>query len=118
MFNIPNVYLSGDDLLLEFDVAGADPNSINIEERNGWLFVDARHERPENVRALWYAPKAYRGSARIPAGYAVDETGATYRNGVVTIRLKNKNPARRIPIHHDATIRQLVTDEATTSAAA
>lgn len=99
-----DAYRQGDDLMVHLDLPGVDPESIDLVVERNVLSVSARRtadrskvdellvsERPQGV---------YRRQVFLGEGLDTDRLNASYRDGVLTLRvpvLESARP-RRVPI--------------------
>jgi HSP20 family protein len=79
-----DVHREGEEFVVLADLPGFEREEISIRAEDGQLVLDATHEirREEFERT-----RRVHGETRLPAGVDVDEASATYRNGVLEIRL-------------------------------
>lgn len=97
-----DIYENASELLLVADVPGACPDTTHVRVDGGQMTLWARTAMSPNSQPLlgdardadWYA------SFMLPEGTDAEQTRASVRNGVLTIRLpKRARPApRRIPV--------------------
>lgn len=86
-----DIYKEGDEYILEFDLPGADPNSIDLKIENGVLTLQAtRHNfRGDSVEVL--SSERFQGKYRrsVHLGSALDSSAvkATYNAGVLKLRI-------------------------------
>lgn len=104
-----NLYRDGDRYVLEADLPGVDPSSIDVSVDNGWLTVQAeRTSSHESKDARWLVRE--RSESRFMRRFGigddvdVDKITAGYRNGVLRVEVPMAEEAkpRKIQVRTDA----------------
>jgi HSP20 family protein len=97
-----NAYRHGDVITVEFDLPGVDASTIDLQIERGELRLQAKRkvDVPNGARFLVRERGDATVSRRLMLGDVldVDHVDATYRNGVLTLR---------IPLHETAKPRQI-----------
>jgi HSP20 family protein len=97
-----DAYRHGDVITVEFDLPGLDPSSIDLQIERGELRLQAKREIavPEGARFLVRERADTTITRRLMLGDVLDveHVDATYRDGVLTLR---------IPLHETAKPRQI-----------
>lgn len=89
---------------LRFDLAGVDPDDVDITVESGTLTVTAPRPTEDNEGVNWLVRERPTGihsrEVRLGDRLDVEQVGAEYRNGVlpVTIPIRAEAQRRRIPI--------------------
>ena len=89
---------SGEDVLIDMELAGVDESSLDIELKEQALRVSGRRNAPsqDEVRSVVRA-EIRRGefsrTFRVPAHLTADAITATYRNGILRIALCGARPS-------------------------
>lgn len=108
----PTVDIStrGDDLLVCVDLPGIKPEDVELETGDNQLLVRGEYrneqERGEKGQGYWYTERSYGSFYRsipLPPGINTDNAQASFKNGVLEVRLPGaartiNPPRRRIPI--------------------
>jgi HSP20 family protein len=103
-----DLYRSGDRFVLEADLPGVDPGSVDIDVDNGTLTIRAERSPRAEESVQWIASERFTGSymRQLSLGDSVDAEGisANYANGVltVTIPVAEKAKPRRIQVESSA----------------
>jgi HSP20 family protein len=92
------------EIVVRLEVPGLEPKDCDIAVEGNTLYVrgEKRHEREVNDARYYLAECAYGYFERalpLPDNVDADRARASYRNGVLTVRLPKIRPARRIPVH-------------------
>jgi len=98
-----DVYRSGDDLCVDFDVPGVDPSSIRVSVENQYLAISASRELPGARIEMIERGRVHGLFERrlvFPGHWQLDELRATVENGVLHLQapLRASNAPRSIPI--------------------
>ncbi len=99
-----DLYRTGDRYVLEADLPGVDPGSVDIDVDNGTLTIRAERSPRAEEAVQWIASERFTGSymRQLSLGESVDAEGisANYANGVltVTIPVAEKAKPRRIQV--------------------
>jgi HSP20 family protein len=108
-----DLYRSTDRYVLEADLPGVDPGSVDIDVDNGTLTIRAERSPRTEESVQWIASERFTGSymRQLALGDGVDASGisANYANGVltVTIPVAEKAKPRRIQVE-SSTDRQVI----------
>jgi HSP20 family protein len=93
---------TGSEVVLTVELPGFEPDEISVECTDDLLTISGEHHETEQRGDVRAARTFFRQIA-VPAGCDVDKTRASYRNGVLTIRLpRAQESVRRIPISSEA----------------
>ena len=94
-----NLYRDGDRYVLEADLPGVDPSSIDVSVDNGWLTVQAeRSSSHESKDARWLVRE--RSESRFMRRFAlgdavdVDQIAAGYEHGVLRVEIPMAEEAK------------------------
>jgi HSP20 family protein len=94
-----DAYRHGDELVLDFDVPGVDPNTIDLTVEQDMVRVTAKRDWLPVANDEFYARERPAGefSRQVMLGKAVDSTKVTAHceNGVLTVRLPIAEAARK-----------------------
>ncbi|MEV6431545.1 Hsp20/alpha crystallin family protein [Nocardia sp. NPDC051463] len=99
-----DLFRAGDHYVLNADLPGVDPGSVDVSVDNGTLTLRAQRSTPSDEGVQWIASERFAGSfmRQLSLGDNVDadKISATYNNGVlsVTIPIAEKAKPRRIEI--------------------
>jgi HSP20 family protein len=99
-----DLYRSGDRYVLEADLPGVDPGSVDINVDNGTLTIRAERSPRAEESVQWIASERFTGSymRQLSLGDGVDAEGisANYANGVLTLNIPvaEKAKPRRIQV--------------------
>jgi HSP20 family protein len=100
-----DAYRLGDEFVVDFDLPGVDPNSIDLTVEKNVLTVHAERRRPEIEGVEMLVGERPQGtfSRQLFLGETLDteHINATYADGVLTLRLPiaEKAKPRRVPIN-------------------
>lgn len=115
-----DAYRVGDVVTVDFELAGVDPASIDLQIERGELRLSARRRRtaPDSARYLVRERVDAEISRRLMLGDVldVDHVDAEYHDGILTLRIPLSQSAkpRRIDIrHHDAPEQAAITVDST-----
>jgi HSP20 family protein len=103
-----DLYRAEDRFVLEADLPGVDPGSVDIDVDNGTLTIRAERSPRVEESVQWIASERFTGSymRQLSLGDGVDASGisANYANGVlkVTIPVAEKAKPRRIQVESGA----------------
>jgi HSP20 family protein len=117
--NVPNTdakrtmpmdaYRDGDQLIVQFDLPGIDPDSLELHVENNVLTVKANRPRPRIEDSQWLVSERLHGTFTcqlyLSDGLNLDKLHASYDHGVLTIRIPvaEEVKARRIEISDSRT---------------
>jgi HSP20 family protein len=99
-----DLFKAGDHYVLNADLPGVDPGSIDVSVDNGTLTLQARRSLPSDEHVQWLASERFAGSymrqLSLSDGIDADNISATYNDGVlsVTLPIAEKAKPRRISI--------------------
>ncbi|MGF6887449.1 HSP20 family protein [Nocardia sp. GAS34] len=99
-----DLFRAGDHYVLNADLPGADPGSIDVSVDHGTLTLQARRSLPGDEHVQWLASERFTGTymRQLSLSDAVDadHITATYSDGVlsVTLPISEKAKPRRISI--------------------
>jgi len=100
-----DAYRQGDEFIVQFDLPGVDPGSIDLTVEKNVLTVHAERRRPEieNIEMLVGERPQGTFSRQLFLGETLDtdRIDASYSDGVLTLRLPiaEKAKPRRVPIN-------------------
>ena len=103
-------YLEDDTSVIRAELPGVDPDKdVEISVAGGILHLRAnREERKEEERPTGYRSEFHYGSRersfRLPEGARESDVKASYKDGILEVRVRVPEPARsptKIPIEHD-----------------
>jgi HSP20 family protein len=103
-----DLYRSGDRYVLEADLPGVDPGSVDIDVDNGTLTIRAERSPRTEEEVQWIASERFTGSymRQLSLGDSVDSEriAANYANGVLTVSIPvaEKAKPRRIQVEASA----------------
>jgi HSP20 family protein len=99
-----DLFKAGDHYVLNADLPGVDPGSIDVSVDNGTLTLRAQRSTPSDEGVQWIASERFAGTfmRQLSLGDNVDadQISATYNNGVLslTIPIAEKAKPRRVEI--------------------
>ena len=99
-----DAYRDGNQLIIQFDIPGVDPDSLEINVANNTLSVRARRPRPHIEDSRWLVSERLHGTftaaLELSDALDLDNIQADYDGGVLTIRIPvaEEAKARRIEI--------------------
>jgi HSP20 family protein len=99
-----DLFRAGDHYVLNADLPGIDPGSVDVSVDNGVLTLRAHRSLPSEDGVQWItserASGTYMRHISLGDGIAADKIAATYENGVlsVTIPLAERAKPRRIEV--------------------
>jgi HSP20 family protein len=86
-----DLYRSGDHFVLQADLPGVDPGSVDISVDGGTLTITAERSARTEESVQWVTSERFTGTFRrqiaLGEGLATDNIAATYDNGVLTVTL-------------------------------
>lgn len=100
-----DLYRSGDHYVLHCDLAGADPDSVDVNVEGGTLTIRAQRSARTEKGVQWLRQERATGTFQrqltLGDGLDLDSINATYTDGVLTITIPVAERAkpRRIAIH-------------------
>ncbi|MCM6776118.1 Hsp20/alpha crystallin family protein [Nocardia sp. CDC159] len=99
-----DLFKAGDHYVLNADLPGVDPGSVEVSVDNGTLTLKAQRSLPSDQNVQWVASERFAGSymrqLSLGEGIDTDHISATYNDGVlsVTLPIAEKAKPRRIEI--------------------
>ena len=92
-----DVFQSGDDIVVQSTIAGADPKDMDISITKDMVTIKGHRAMEENVKSPdYYHRELYWGSFSrsiiLPADIDPDRAKASMKNGILTIRLPRTKP--------------------------
>lgn len=97
-----DAYRDGDQLIVQLDIPGIDPDSLELNVENNVLTVKASRRRPQIEDSQWLVSERLHGTftcqLHLSDGLDLDKIQADYDRGVLTIR---------IPVAEDAKTRRI-----------
>ena len=86
-----DAYRDGDQLTVQFDLPGIDPDAVELNVENNVLTVNASRPRPQIEDSQWLVSERLHGTFRcqlhLSTGLDLDKIQADYDRGVLTIRI-------------------------------
>ncbi|MDZ7930552.1 MAG: Hsp20/alpha crystallin family protein [Rhodococcus sp. (in: high G+C Gram-positive bacteria)] len=110
-----DLYKLDDHYVLNADLPGVDPGSIDVDVDRGTLTLTAHRTAPTSDGVQWLSSERFAGTYRrqlsLGEGVDAEKISASYDNGVltVTIPLAARAKPRKIEIAHDSTQRTIET---------
>jgi HSP20 family protein len=99
-----DLFKAGDHYVLNADLPGVDPGSVDVNVDNGTLTLRARRSLPSDEHVEWVASERFAGTymRQLTLGEGIDtnKISATYNDGVlsVTLPIAEQAKPRRIEI--------------------
>jgi len=99
-----DLFKAGDHYVLNADLPGVDPGSIDVNVDNGTLTLKAERSLPSDEGVQWITSERFGGKfmrqLSLGEGIDTDKIAATYENGVlsVTIPIAERAKPRRIEV--------------------
>ncbi len=99
-----DLFKAGDHYVLNADLPGVDPGTIDVSVENGTLTLRAQRSLPSAEGVQWIASERFAGSymrqLTLGEGVDADNISATYENGVlsVTIPVAERAKPRKIEV--------------------
>ncbi|BCK53142.1 Hsp20/alpha crystallin family protein [Nocardia wallacei] len=99
-----DLFRAGDHYVLNADLPGVDPGSVDVSVDNGTLTLKAQRSLPSDENVQWVASERFAGTymRQLSLGEGIDteHISATYNDGVlsVTLPIAEKAKPRRIEI--------------------
>ncbi|MFF0491306.1 Hsp20/alpha crystallin family protein [Nocardia sp. NPDC003482] len=99
-----DLFKTGDHYVLNADLPGVDPGSVEVSVDNGTLTLKAQRSLPSDQNVQWVASERFAGTymRQLSLGEGIDteNISATYNDGVlsVTLPIAEKAKPRRIEI--------------------
>lgn len=99
-----DLFRAGDHYVLNADLPGVDPGSVDVSVDNGTLTLKAQRSLPSDENVQWVASERFAGTymRQLSLGEGIDteHITATYNDGVlsVTVPIAEKAKPRRIEI--------------------
>lgn len=101
-----DLYRSGDHFVLNADLPGVDPGSVDINVDNGTLTIKAERSEQVGEDVQWIASERFTGTfmRQLALGEGIDDAAinAKYENGVLTVILPVAEKAKPRKIAVDA----------------
>jgi HSP20 family protein len=99
-----DAYRDGDQLVIQFDLPGTGPDSVELNVENNVLRVKARRPRPQIEDSQWLVSERLHGTfsceLHLSDGLDLDKIHASYEQGVLTLSIPvaEESKPRRIEI--------------------
>ncbi len=99
-FSLPvDIYEKDNDVIVEVPVAGVDPEKIEVTVKDNILTIAGKTEKKEEVKRENYYRKEVREgsfsrSVALPVNVKDDQAEASYKRGVLTIKLPKVEEAK------------------------
>lgn len=103
-----DLFRSGDHYVLDVDLPGVDPGSIEVNVEDRTLTIRAERSRRTQDDVQWLAKErpsgTYARQLALGRGLALDAITATYSDGVLslTVPVAEEAKPRRVEVQHDA----------------
>jgi len=99
LYPLVNVFDAGDAFVVKGEVPGLDPKSVEINVEDDTLTLRGERSFTDPARDAAYHRRErgqgrFRRVVRLPGRLASDEAKATYRDGVLTVRIPKAKEAR------------------------
>ena len=99
LYPLVNVFDAGDVFVVKAEVPGVDPNGVEINVEDDTLTLRGERSFTDPARDAAYHRRErgqgrFRRVVRLPGRLASDEAKATYRDGVLTVRIPKAKEAR------------------------
>ena len=99
LYPLVNVFDAADVFVVKAEVPGVDPKSVEINVEDDTLTIRGERSFTEPARDAAYHRRErgqgrFRRIVRLPGRLASDEAKATYRDGVLTVRIPKAKEAR------------------------
>lgn len=90
---------SADDVAVKVELPGVDPKEVNIQVAGNVLTVSGEHkqEKDEKKRDYHYMERSFgsfRRSVQLPTTVDAEKVDATFKNGVLTVKLAKRADAK------------------------
>lgn len=101
-----DLFRAGDHYVLDMDLPGVDPSSIDVNVDDRTLTIRAQRSARDEGDVQWLAKErptgTYARQLTVGRGLALDAISATYRDGVLTLTIPVAEEAkpRRIEVQH------------------
>ncbi|KGM13624.1 Hsp20/alpha crystallin family protein [Cellulomonas bogoriensis] len=108
-----DLFRSGDHYVLNVDIPGADPGTIDVGVEDSTLTIRAQRSARADGEVQWLARERTTGSyvrrLTVGRGLALDAVDATYADGVLTLTIPVAEEARprRIEVRHGGAATQI-----------
>jgi HSP20 family protein len=93
-----NVFADRDGYVVKLEVPGIDPQDVNIEAEGRTLTVSGKREEPQLDHGSFHRRERGYGqfsrSLQLPADLDLARADATYKHGILTIRIPKKEEAK------------------------
>ena len=113
-----DLFRSGDHYVLNIDLPGADPGTIDVNVEDRTLTIRAQRTARTEQDVQWLAKErpvgTYARQLTVGRGLALESISATYADGVLTLTIPVAEDAkpRRIEVQHGADATQITSGEA------
>ena len=99
LYPLVNVFDAGDAFVVKGEVPGVDPKSVEINVEDDTLTIRGERSFSEPARDAAYHRRErgqgrFRRVVRLPGRLSSEEAKATYRDGVLTVRIPKAKEAR------------------------
>lgn len=117
-----DVYRDGDKYVVEMDLPGVDPSSIDVNIERNLLTVTAegqsKHEEADEVIVCERRHVRYRRQLFLGENVNTDDVNASYENGVLRLEIpiSKEQPSRKIEVTTDEGSKTLPGDSSATQA--
>jgi HSP20 family protein len=117
-----DVYRDGDKYVVEMDLPGVDPSSIDVNIERNLLTVTAegqsKHEEADEVIVCERRHVRYRRQLFLGENVNTDDVNASYENGVLRLEIpiSKEQPSRKIEVTTDEGSKTLPDDSSATQA--
>ncbi|WNB85562.1 Hsp20/alpha crystallin family protein [Cellulomonas sp. ATA003] len=101
-----DLFRSGDHYVLNVDLPGADPGTIDVNIEDRTLTIRAERTARTDADAQWLVNErpsgTYARQLTVGRGLALDRMGATYADGVLTLTIPvaEESKPRRVQVQH------------------
>ncbi|MEN8189360.1 MAG: Hsp20/alpha crystallin family protein [Thermodesulfobacteriota bacterium] len=98
-----DIYESADELLVFFDLAGVDKNSLELVVEEQQLTISGCRQLPKQksiacVHQLEIELGGFQRTVPLPVAIDVDRAVSSYEKGIVTVTLAKKTPAAKVTV--------------------
>ncbi|WP_182111690.1 MULTISPECIES: Hsp20/alpha crystallin family protein [unclassified Actinotalea] len=101
-----DLYRAGDHYVLQVDLPGVDPGSVDVNVEDRTLTIRAERTAPTDADVQWLARERASGTyvrqLTVGRGLALDRVQAAYADGVLTLTIPvaEESRSRRIEVQH------------------
>ena len=116
-----DLYRAGDHYVMHVDLPGADPGTIDVNVEDRTLTIRAQRTPVTEQDVQWLAKErpagTYARQLTVGRGLALDQIGATYADGVLTLTIPVAEEAkpRRIEVQHGGEAARITSGDSVTS---